>query len=142
MPHIFTEGALEYGIISTSVNALKPYLKPFHTGAIVDFVGDGGSGLNSGPHSGSRPRTQGLYMLSSILTDKKDSGQSTTTTIQSKNGNNGPQPQPKFYIGNSEVKAAILSRGDAQQDDTESVGSNSSKQMIIRTTKEWRVETS
>jgi hypothetical protein len=134
LPHILTEGALAYAIISTSITALKPFLKPFHSGAIMNTVGGGGSRLNSGSRSGA----QGIYMLNSIATDK-DNGQTTTTTVHSENGNTGPQPQFKFYTGNSEGTAAVSSRGDAHQDDIDSLDSNSSKQTIIQTTKEWRV---
>jgi len=135
LPHIWTEGALEYAIISTSVTSLKPFLRPFHTGAIVNTVGGGGSGL----YSGSRPREQGIYMLNSIGTDKKCGGQTTTTTARSEDGNTGPQPRSKLYTGNIEGVTMVSSGGDPHRDDIDSVESNSSERMIIRTTKEWAV---
>ena len=135
LPHILTEGALEYAIISTSVTALKPFLKPFHTGAILNTVGGDGSGQHSGSHSGG----QDIYMLNSISTDKKDNSQSTRTTVPSGNRNTDPQSRSKFYTGHGKGTAVISSRGDAHRDDIESVHSNSSERMIIRTKKEWAV---
>ncbi|KIX02270.1 uncharacterized protein Z518_08209 [Rhinocladiella mackenziei CBS 650.93] len=136
LAHILTEGALEYALISTSITSLKPFLKPFHTGAIVNTVGGSGSGLYSGSHSA----TQGIYMLSSIARDKKGNGQTTTATVHSGNSDSGPPPRSKLYVGNiSEGTTTVSSQPDPHRDDTESAGSNSSGQMIIRTTKEWAV---
>ena len=134
-PHILTELALEYALISTSITALKPFLKPFHTGAIVNTIGGGGSGL----YSASRSGAQGIYMLSSGARDNKDCGQTKTTTFRSESSNNGLQPQSQLYAGNTGEHTAVSCRGGAPRDDIESVESNGSEQWIIRTTKGWAV---
>ena len=60
--HIVTEAAMNYALLCTSITSLKPFLKPFHAGAIVNTVGGKEPGAYSEPHSGG----QGIYMLSSI----------------------------------------------------------------------------
>lgn len=134
-PHILTELALEYTLISTSITAPKPFLKPFHTGAIVNTVGGGGSGL----YSGSRSGAQGIYMLSSVAKDNKVYGQTKTTTFRSESSNNSLQPRSQLYAGNTSGDTAVSCRGGPLRDDIESVESNGSEQMIKRTTKEWAV---
>jgi hypothetical protein len=45
IPHILTEAAMDYALVSTSITCLKPFLKPFHTGGVVNRVGGAGSGV-------------------------------------------------------------------------------------------------
>lgn len=45
IPGILTEAALEYALFSCSVTALKPFWRPFYSGAIVNTYGGAGSGL-------------------------------------------------------------------------------------------------
>lgn len=127
---------MNYAIVATSITALKPFLKPFHSGAIVNTVGGGGSGLYSGSHSGP----QGLYMLSSVARGKKPTGTTTMNSTRSENEHDVSQAQQKLYTGNSgEGTTVISSRTDPQREDMESVESNGSEQMIIRTKREWAV---
>ncbi|KAK2871601.1 hypothetical protein FQN49_003017 [Arthroderma sp. PD_2] len=62
VPHILMEAAMDYGLAATSVTSLKPLLKPFHTGAIVNNVGSGESGAYSQTHL----RGQGIYILTPV----------------------------------------------------------------------------
>jgi hypothetical protein len=136
LPHILTEAAMDYAIVSTSITALKPFLKPFHTGAIVNTIGGGGSGLYSGSHSG----TPGIYMLSSVAKGKEDIGKATTSSVRSGSIHNDSQLRAKLYNDNKgEGTTVVLSRPDRCREDIESVESNGSEQMIIRTTKEWAI---
>jgi hypothetical protein len=129
---ILTEGALEYALAATSVIALKPFLKPFHSGAIINTVGGAGSGM----YSGSRSQTRGMYMLSSV--SKKDNDISTRSATT----NSDPQekvtqdwPRNGHQKGSSRAEAhrgGTISRGTPR-------GSTGSEEMIIQTTKDWSV---
>ena len=132
LPHILTEGCLEYAVVSTSITALKPFLKPFDTGAFENTVCRGDSGLYS------RPRTvPGVYVLSAVAGDKNNNAQTTVRSIPS---NKSPKPRLNLYTGSTgERTAAVSSRGEGHRDDIESVESNGSEQIIIRETKEWAV---
>jgi hypothetical protein len=140
IPQVWAEGALEFAIISTSITALKPFLKPFHSGAIVNTVG----GAGSGAYSGSGSRTQGVYMLNSVHDDDKDIGLATTNSSRSNKGkgSSGHQTRGKLYRGNTVDGTAVVSsqsQHDRHREDMESLDSNSSEQMIIRTMKDWTV---
>jgi hypothetical protein len=128
---------MDFAIISTSVTALKPFLKPFHTGAIVNTVGGTGSGMYSDSRSG---RHQDIYMLTSVARNKKGVGQTTTTSVNEDSGRHGPQPKQKLYMGNrGDGRTTVSSQPNGRGEDIESVDSTGSEQMIIRTTKEWNV---
>jgi hypothetical protein len=137
IPHILTEGAMDFALVSTTITALKPFLKPFHTGAIVNTVGGTGSGLYSGSRSG---QPQGIYMLTSVARNKKEIGQTTTTSVNSDSGRYSTRPKQKLYMGNTEAgKTTVSSQPTERGTDIESVDSTGSERMIIRTTTEWNV---
>lgn len=130
LPAIVTEAALEFALFSTSITALKPFLRPFHTGAIVNTVGGAGSGLayaSKGSH--------GIYMLSSTR-DHKEEHQMNIATVTAN--------RSEIDVSNPVAQSPKVSRQvagfKADSEDIESIKSEgASDEMIIRTTKDWSV---
>jgi hypothetical protein len=144
IPHILTEAASNFALVATSVTSLKPFLKPFHTGAIVNTVGGTGSGV----FSGTRPQYQGIYMLAPVSGTKKTANDVTMTmtnaTSRSNETTSGEREvkQPaKLYIGDNVPGQTVISASPGPQLKPASsrTGSDGSEQMIIKTTKEWNV---
>ncbi|EXJ66100.1 uncharacterized protein A1O5_10715 [Cladophialophora psammophila CBS 110553] len=136
IPHILTEAALEYSVLCTSITALKPFLRPLHSSAIVNSVG----GNASNPYSRSQGRVQGIYMLSSVSgKDNKDEYETTTTAVESTKDNKVQAPKPIFRPEISGGETVTSVQTDMPRDDIESLESGSSEQMIIRTTRNWSV---
>lgn len=140
LPGILTEAALEYSLIATSITALKPFLRPFHTGAIVNSVGGAGSGLMYG--SAAYRGGQGVYMRSgSKSVDQKEEYQMTTTSDAEPVGQargSGDEFGLRSAVDNRPTQ---LGTGPSRprREDEESVESVGSEKMIIRTTKDWSV---
>ena len=132
---ILTEGAMEFALMATSITALKPFLTPFHTGAIVNSVGGAGSGI----YSGIRSKPLGVYMLSSV-SGRHDKGQ-TTMTIESGNHDHKFNQSGGTNKARPHAHAHAHSNGhaDGRRDDIESMESNGSERMIIQTTRDWSV---
>ena len=117
--------------MATSITALKPFLTPFHTGAIVNSVGGTGSGIYSGTRFG-RSKPQAVYMLSSVSKNREKDG-TVHTTVESGHHDH------KFNQSADTNKGRAHPHGGPHTDDIESVESNGSERMIIQTTKDWSV---
>lgn len=124
-----TEAALEFALFSTSITALKPFLRPFHTGAIVNTVGGAGSGLYYGS------RSNNAYMLGSTK-DPKDDYQMNVSIIT---GGRKQSPMDVTTASSRGGKKHVPQPSEDQNDDIQSIHSDGSDQKIIRTTKEWSV---
>ena len=136
IPHILTEAAMSYALISTSITSLKPFLKPFHAGAVVNTVG----GKGSGAYSGSHPRGQGIYMLSSVSNDPKGVEQRTATTVNSDDDNQTLPPGSTFGVSNTgEVTTVVSSRPNPQGEEDESGDRTGLGQILVHRTTEWNV---
>jgi hypothetical protein len=132
--NILTEAALEYALLSTSITALKPFLRPLHSSAVVNSVVGDGSGI----YAKSRSRTQGIYLLSS--TSGKDKQEEyKLSTVDSGKTNPIKAPEPVFKPDFNQGQTVTSVRRDANTDDMDSMESNSSERMIIRTTRNWSV---
>ncbi|KAJ9607858.1 hypothetical protein H2200_007937 [Cladophialophora chaetospira] len=143
IPAILTEAALEFSLLSTSITALKPFLRPLHTSAVVNSVGGNAS---SDPYSRSYSRaqgkSQGIYMLSSVSNKSKhdkDEYQTTTTSIEPRTSDAIQAPKPIFRPDLTGGETVTSVQVEQHRDDIESVESNGSEQMIIRTTRNWSV---
>jgi hypothetical protein len=142
IPHILTEAASNFALVATSVTSLKPFLKPFHTGAIVNTVGGTGSGI----YSGTRPQYQGIYMLAPVSGRKTANDVTMTMTNATSRSNETTSAdrevkQPaKLYVGDNVPGQTIISASPGlQKPESARSGSDGSEQMIIKTTKEWNV---
>ena len=147
---ILTEAALEFSLMSASVSSLRPFLRPFHSGYIVNSVGAPGSGLRTGPQDP-------YYMLSAVKgTNKDETIQTVKSTRRPSLGSEGSQlgytypgsvkPNPQAVVrpdlGDQQAADSAPGRqhsSKVRRDDMESVDSVGSDQMIIRKTKEWSV---
>lgn len=142
LPNIFTEASLEYCLISASVTCLKPFLRPFHSGAVVSTIISADSDLRSG----IRTRTLELYMLSpNSATDQNGTVRTTTKRscgplFGSKDGKTAPPIQTLFQPNQLEGHTVNSAWSDAHRDDIESMKTVSSDEMIIRTTKNWSIQ--
>jgi hypothetical protein len=144
---VYTEGVLSYAIISTCITTLKPFLKPFHTGAIVNTTGGSGSGsgLESGSRSGGK---HGLYMLGSRATDKESSAQVTTTTttvLSAHDDDNDDRPRPNNAAQTANAKrdtakVPIPQRNHFHPDEVELKEASRQDPMVIHATKQWEVQ--
>jgi hypothetical protein len=120
---------------------LKPFLRPFHTGAVVNSVGGTGSGIVSGP--AGNDQIYSIYMLSQV--SGKDRSHSIAEDVSNRADNESEelqQPLPERYRPHQIAGIATVKGGassDVRTDDIESLESNDSQQMIIRTTKRWSV---
>jgi hypothetical protein len=141
LPGILTEAALEYALIATSITALKPFLRPFHTGAIVNSVGGAGSGLMYGS-AAYKGGSHGMYMRSGSNTvDQKEEFQMTSTSQEEPLGHargSGDGFGPRSGLDSRQV-AGTMGPSRPRREDEESVESVGSEKMIIRTTKDWSV---
>lgn len=134
IPHVLTEGVLNGALMATSIPALKPFLQPLHTGASPAAAGAGGHYHSSG----RRSQAAATYMLSSVA-GKKELAQ-TTVSATPRTDLENIQHRPEVCFNDDERSSGNMSKNDGQQDDAESVESNSSRQMmIIRATKAWSV---
>ncbi len=140
VPYILAEAALEFAILSTSITALKPFLRPLHSGAVVSSVGGYGANV-SNPYSRSQGKSQGIYMLSSVSgKDNKEDFETTTTHADEPRVSTTIQaPKAVFRPDLSAGETTTSVQSEVHRDDIESVESNSSEQMIIRTTRNWSV---
>jgi hypothetical protein len=144
--NILTEAALEYSLMSACVTSLRPFLRPFHSGQIVDSVGAPGSGLRSGILSKSQ---DSYYMLSAIKGTNIDGASQTVKSIQRPSGSMGSH-HGTTYPGSVVLRPdrgdqqAVISPRSRQHSSKvrrdESVDSAGSDQMIIQKTKEWSVQ--
>lgn len=151
---ILTEAVLDFCLISASLTSLRPFLRPFHSGYIVDSVGAPGSGLRSG----IRTRSHDVYYtLSAVKATNDDGAGPTIKTIRrlplgskaSPHGITHPEPvKPNlphsFDPDLGEQQVVISAQGrqcstKGRQDDIESVDSAGSDQMIIRKTRNWSI---
>ena len=130
LSHILTEAALEYALAATSIIALKPFLKPFHSGAIINTVGGAGSGM----YSGSASAAQGLYMLSSVSKKNHDLTPKSTTVSSDRDIE---IEKPKQWQKTTSAKGQ--SHAEAQRGESPTRGSTGSQEMIIQTTRDWSV---
>ena len=123
---------MEFSLFSTSITALKPFLRPFHTGAIVNTVGGTGSGLAYGSKG-----SNGIYMLSGNRDDGKEEFQLNITTVTANRSQNEVADVATSSPKHSKQPPG---RHNDVPDDVESVKSEGgSADMIIRTTKDWTV---
>lgn len=134
LPGVLTEGAIEYALISTSISALTPLLRPYHTGVIVNSVGGAGSGLAYGSSS----RAHGIYMRSghSQLDKNEEFHLKSTTDIGQAHGSGDDLTLGGGGMGR---RAITSESGRQRREDEESVESTGSERMIIRTTKDWSI---
>lgn len=123
--------------MATSITALKPFLTPFHTGAIVNSVGGAGSGIYSGTRFG-RSKPQAVYMLSSVSRNREKDG-TVHTTVESGHHDHKFNQGGGTNKGRAQKHAHAHSHGGGHTDDIESVESNGSERMIIQTTRDWSV---
>ena len=141
--------------MSASVTSLRPFLRPFHLGYIVDSVGAPGSGLRSG----FRTRSQDpYYMLSAVKgTNKDGTAQTVTSTRPASVGSTAsqhgiaypesvkPKPEKAVRPDLSDQLGVTSAQGrqysnKVRRDDTESIDSAGSDQMIIRKTRDWSIQ--
>jgi hypothetical protein len=136
LPGILTEAALEYAIIATSITALKPFLRPFHTGAIVNSVGGAGSGLMYGS---TAYKGHGVY----IRSNSKSVDQKDDIPMTNQSGGigtaRGSGDDLGMRSGLEPRQTTVTNVMRPRREDEESVESNGSEKMIIRTTKDWSV---
>jgi hypothetical protein len=136
LPGVLTEAALEYAIIATSITALKPFLRPFHTGAIVNSVGGAGSGLMYGS---AAYKGQGVYIRSgSKSVDQKEEYQLTSKSHDIGQAR-GSGDNLGLHSGLEGRTTVSTGPSRPRREDEESVESAGSEKMIIRTTKNWSV---
>ncbi|EEP80698.1 predicted protein [Uncinocarpus reesii 1704] len=120
IPQILTEVAMNYSLLATSITSLKPFLKPFHTGAIINTIGGEGSGL----YSSSQTRSQGIYTLASMSKDR--------TEVSTPGG--------ELYSSNTgEVTTVVSSQPHQHRGERESLDYVGSGQMVIERTTEWNI---
>lgn len=136
IPHILTEAAMNFALVSTSITSLKPFLKPFHTGAVLNTVG----GEASGPYSGSHMRVQGLYKLTPRSKDSKDAAQVASATVDSTASSNIEPPlrlKSVFSSHRGEVTTVVSSQPRQSSEDdgrTDSVRSARPDHLVIERT--------
>lgn len=128
--NILTEAALEYSLMSACVTSLRPFLRPFHSGQIVDSVG-------------------AYYALSAIKGTNIDGAAQTVKSIQRPSGSMGSH-HGTTYPGSVVLRPdrgdqqAVISprsrRHSSKVRRDESVDSAGSDQMIIQKTKDWSVQ--
>ena len=123
---IITQFALQYSFMSASVTALRPFLRPFHSGhMLVDTVGAPGSGLHSGIRNGSQ---DAYHKLGAVRGTDKGMPISTVSALASVNDDYQPTvTSPKHHSSKP------------SRDDMKSVDSQGSDQMIIRKTRDYSV---
>ena len=129
---------MNYALVATCITSLKPFLKPFHTGGIVNTVGGGASGLLSGSHAAA----QGIYMLTSLSNDKKVTAATTTTMVDDPEDEDCTvmTPRGKLYTGENSAKVTTAVSGPKKgEEKVEMSRDRDSGQMVIERTMEWDV---
>lgn len=136
VPHILTDAAMNYALASTSIISLKPFLKPFHSGAVLNTIGRGEPGSYSGMHIGE----QGIYMLTPSSKHRNHAGSSTGATTDFWNEDQVITPAGKVYASDSgEVTTVISSRPNAHPTH-KSMDHDVLGQLVIQRTTEWNVQ--
>lgn len=131
---------MNFSLICTSITSLKPFLKAFHSGAVVATVGGASrSGLYSGSNSLMRPQ-QGIYMMTSFAGDAKEA-EPMTDSSGTGSSSLGPPPRgnnttSKIYRSNDGEVTTVIS-SQRNEDGGESV--DSTKLGCIQATTEWNI---
>ncbi|KAJ3495379.1 hypothetical protein NLG97_g3437 [Lecanicillium saksenae] len=143
VPHITTEIALHFSVISASITSLRPFLRTFHLDYTIGSSGNSKYAARSGNHSGTRSRNQSRprsYVRLQSVGKGGTGKQNSKATVSKSRQDSWEMPAAAYTTSTNDVERQQPEQFGRAGSQDHLVPNGAESGLVIQKTVDWSIQ--